>query len=422
VCQRAEDGDVTGSLAVDEHRLEGSIRELSGFSSTSGEHGITRLAWSCEYRAAQRWLLEQMHSLGLRTHVDVAGNTWGRWEVGELPALVVGSHIDSVPMGGMYDGCLGVLAGLEVVRALQQAGFRPRRQMWLVAWAEEEGSATGAALLGSRAFTGLLPESERAARRTGAGPQLTQLLRDGEERTEMLLPDLVKECDSISAYLELHIEQGPVLEEAEVPIGVVSQIVGLETGSVRVQGEPNHAGGTPMRSRKDALVGASIIVQAVDRISRELGLCATVGELAVSPGASNVIPGDCELEVDARSESQAVLDSFFVALGEECAAVGVKRGLETHYSREYALAPTELDGRLQQMLRDTATGLGITHMNIVSGAGHDAMALATKVPTAMVFVPSRLGISHAPREYSSRSACGLGTSVLAEAAAELLSG
>lgn len=413
---------MTKSLAVDEHRLEGAIKELGAFSSTSGDHGVTRLAWSAEYRAAQRWLIVQMRALGLRTHVDAAGNTWGRWEVGELPALVVGSHIDSVPMGGMYDGCLGVLAGLEVVRTLQRAGFRPRRQMWLVAWAEEEGSATGVALLGSRAFTGLLPESELTAARPGSGPQVTQLLRDGEERTETPLPDLVNECESISAYLELHVEQGPVLEEAEVPIGVVSQIVGLETGSVRVQGEPNHAGGTPMGSRKDALVGASIMVQAVDRISRELGLRATVGELAVSPGASNVIPGDCELEVDARSESQAVLDSFFVALGDECAALAAERGLEAHYSREYALAPTELDGRLRQLLRDTATGLGTAHMDIVSGAGHDAMALATKVPTAMVFVPSRLGISHAPKEFSSRSACGLGTSVLAEAAAELLSG
>lgn len=413
---------MTGSLAVDERRLESTIKELSVFSSTSGDQGITRLAWSGEYRAAQRWLIEQMRSLGLRTHVDAAGNTWGRWEVGGLPALVVGSHIDSVPMGGMYDGCLGVLAGLEVVRALQRAGFRPRRQLWLVAWAEEEGSATGVALLGSRAFTGLLPEVERAASRPSAGPRLTQLLRDGEERTETLLPDLVKECDSISAYLELHVEQGPVLEEAEVPIGIVSQIVGLETGSVRVQGEPNHAGGTPMRSRRDALVGASIIVQAVDRLSRELGLRATVGELVVSPGASNVIPGACELEVDARSESQAVLDTFFVTLGEECARLSVERGLETQYSREYALAPTELDGSLQQMLRDTATGLGSAHLDIVSGAGHDAMALATRVPTAMVFVPSRLGISHAPREFSSRSACGLGTSLLAEAAAELLSG
>lgn len=413
---------MSSSFAVDEHRLEGAIKELSAFSSTGGERGITRLAWSAEYCAAQGWLIQQMRALGLRTHVDAAGNTWGRWEVGQLPALVVGSHIDSVPMGGMFDGCLGVLAGLEVVRTLQRAGFQPRRQMWLVAWAEEEGSATGVGLLGSRAFTGLLPDADRVGGSDVTKSRTSKLLREGEERTGTLVADLVTECDDISAYLELHVEQGPVLDEAEVPIGIVSQIVGLETGSVRVHGEPNHAGGTPMRSRKDALVGASILVQATDRISRQLGLRATVGELVVSPGASNVIPGYCELKVDARSESKPILDAFFVAFGEECIAIESERGLETTYQREYALAPTSLDGSLQDMLRGGAVKLGLAHMDIASGAGHDAMALASRVPTAMVFVPSRLGISHAPREYSSRDACGAGASLLTEAAADLLSG
>ena len=409
-------------LTVDEHRLDGTLKELSTFSSTRGHQGITRLAWSTEYRAAQAWLIGQMQALGLRTHVDAAGNTWGRWEVGELPALVVGSHIDSVPMGGMFDGCLGVLAGLEVIRALQLSGFRPRRQMWLVAWAEEEGSATGSGLLGSRAFTGLLPEAERADGSAKTGPKVSELLRRGEERTGILVPDLAKECDSISAYLELHVEQGPVLEQAQVPIGIVTHIVALESGSVRVRGETNHAGGTPMTSRKDALVGASFIVQAAERLSQQLGLRATVGEIAISPGASNVIPGSCELSLDARSESQATLDAFLAALEGELAVMGAERGLETQYQRSYAIAPTSLDGYLQQALRDAAARLELPHMDMISGAGHDAMALATKVPTGMIFVPSRMGVSHAPQEYTSPQECGAGAALLAEIVAELLAG
>ena len=177
-----------------------------------------------------------------------------------------------------------------------------------------------------------------------------------------------------------------------------------------------------MTSRKDALVGASFIVQAAERLSQQLGLRATVGEIAISPGASNVIPGSCELSLDARSESQATLDAFLAALEGELAVMGAERGLETQYQRRYAIAPTSLDGYLQQALRDAAARLELPHMDMISGAGHDAMALATKVPTGMIFVPSRMGVSHAPQEYTSPQECGGGAALLAEIVAELLAG
>lgn len=406
---------------VDQGRLEDDLRTLASFSAPSTLGGVTRRAWSDEFFAAQRWLVGRFEDAGLTVHVDAANNIWGRWEEGALPAVVAGSHIDSVPSGGAFDGCLGVLGALEAIRAMRAAGHRPARQLWVVAWMEEEGSAFGTALLGSRAFVGDLDLDDAAGRRDASGRTLAEAVAArGHEWSE--LADLPAGVSDIGSYLELHIEQGPILEAAGVPVGVVTDIVCFRAGTVTFTGVSNHAGTTPMDGRNDPAVGAARAIVTARDLAVEHGVRATTGRLSATPGGSNVIPGEAAFSLDTRHRDKPALDAYLSELTARYQRIADEEGLTWNYVESYDIDPVPLDPDLQKLFTELCEASSIAHQPMVSGAGHDAMALAPRVPAGMLFVPSRAGVSHAPAEYTSPEHCALGADLLARAMAHLSNG
>jgi allantoate deiminase len=375
--------------------------------------GVSRFAWTPELAQANEWLVGRLQELGLETQIDAAGNVLGRWEEGEGTAVLLGSHLDTVPRGGRYDGALGVLAALEVVRTLKREGVSLRRPLWIVSFNDEEGSRFQTGMLGSRAFIGDLdPEDWR---RRGVADAMAAGGFDFDRLGE------AKAVDRVGAYLELHIEQGPVLEQEGLDLGIVSGIAGLLGFRVRLSGEANHAGTTPMASRRDALAGAARIVLELRDEARSRGdMTANVGILTVAPGGFNVIPGTAEFTIDARAGDADAFARAERFVKETLERVAAEEQLELEVTETHRKQPTPLDPELQEVLTRAAAAEGAVARSMPSGAGHDAMVLAKQVPAAMLFVPSRAGISHSPDEYTSPEQCELGARVLARAVRALV--
>jgi hydantoinase/carbamoylase family amidase len=375
--------------------------------------GVSRFAWTPELAEANRWFVQRLEELGLTAEIDAAGNVIGRWERGEGPAVLTGSHLDTVPRGGRFDGALGVLAALEAVRSLQREGVTPERPLWLVSFNDEEGARFRTGMLGSRVFAGEIDADDW--RRRGVAEAMAEAGFDFER-----LP-AARGIDRIGAYVELHIEQGPVLERAGVDVGIVTGIVGLLGFRARLVGEANHAGTTPMELRRDALAGtARAVITLRDEARRRDDMTANVGMCTVSPGGFNVIPGVAEFSVDVRSptpEGFARIDRF---VRDTLERISAEEGLELELEETHRLDPVPLDPALQDVLERAAEREGASHMRMPSGAGHDAMVLGRHVPAAMLFVPSRGGISHNPDEYTAPEQCELGARVLARALADLV--
>jgi hydantoinase/carbamoylase family amidase len=359
--------------------------------------GVSRFAWTPELSQANDWLMQRLREIGLEAEVDAAGNVFGRWNAGEGPAVLVGSHLDTVPRGGRYDGTLGVLAALATARALRADGVAPTRPLWVVSFNDEEGSRFQTGMLGSRAFCGELDLEDW--RRRGVADAMAHAGFEFERLAE------ARGVEGVGAYLELHVEQGPVLERAGAPLGIVTSIAGQARGVVVVDGEARHAGTTPMDTRSDALTAAAELVLRVrDAASGIPGAVATVGRLEVEPGASNVVPGRVTLSVDARAPDQERLDALLGRLGLELAAT----------------APSAMDRGLMGVLREEIERRGLEVVELSSGAGHDAGVLAAAgVPAAMLFVRSAGGISHHPDEETSPADVAVAVDVLAAAAARL---
>ncbi len=391
--------------------LAADLQELALVGADEG--GVSRFAWTPELAAANAWLVERLRDLGLDADVDPAGNVLGRWEEGEGTAVVVGSHLDTVPRGGRYDGALGVLAALDVVRGLKEDGASLRRPLWVVSFNDEEGGRFQTGMLGSRAFIGDLDLDDW--RRRG----VDEAMREGGFDFDRLAE--ARGIDAVGAYLELHIEQGPVLEQEGVDIGIVTAIAGLLGFRIRLTGEANHAGTTPMVARRDALVGASRIVLALRDEARVRGdMTANVGLLEIQPGGFNVIPGRAEFTVDVRAGEAGVYDRVERFARETFERVAAEEQLELDMAVTHRKTPTPLDPELQALLEVVATEEGATARRMPSGAGHDAMVLAKHVPAAMLFVPSRAGVSHSPDEFTSREHCELGARVLGRAVRRLV--
>jgi allantoate deiminase len=391
--------------------LEAELQEAASIGAEDG--GVSRFAWTPELAEANAWLVGRLESLGLETQIDPAGNVFGRWDEGEGKAVLVGSHLDTVPRGGRYDGALGVLAAVEVVRVLKKSRASLRRPLWVVSFNDEEGSRFQTGMLGSRAFVGDLDLADWrrrgvAAAMAGGGFDFERL---GEARG----------IDDVGAYLELHIEQGPVLEQEGVDLGIVTGIAGLLGFRVRLTGEANHAGTTPMSSRRDALAGASRVVLALRDEARSRGdMTANVGILTVAPGGFNVIPGTAELTIDVRA---GAADAFARAEGfvrKTLDRIAEEEQLGLEVTETHRKPPTPLDPELQEVLAEAADVEGASVRRMPSGAGHDAMVLAKHVSAAMLFVPSRAGVSHSPEEYTAPEHCELGARVLTRAVASLV--
>ena len=327
-------------------RLAADLETAGRFSSEGP--GVTRFAWSPELAAANEWLAQRMRDVGLAVGQDAAGNVIGCWDAGSSPALVVGSHLDTVPCGGRYDGALGVLAGLEAIRLLRERGIEPRRPIWLVSFMDEEGARFGASLFGSRAFVGE-PMQRYSDCRDAAGVTLRDVLVDTGRSFEGI--GAARAIDDVGAYLELHIEQGPTLEEAGLDIGVVTGIAGSQRFFARFVGKANHAGTTPMAGRRDALAGAARAALALREEARSRDdLTATVGTIRVEPGSVNVIPGICEFSIDMRSpadEGFASIEPFVRSTLEQVAA---SEGLELELEQRARNEPEQLPRGLQDVL------------------------------------------------------------------------
>jgi allantoate deiminase len=368
--------------------------------------GISRFAWTPELGEANAWFMERLEALGLAAELDPAGNVLGRWESGEGKAVLLGSHLDTVPNGGCYDGALGVLAALDVVRRLHADGVEPRRPVWIVSFNDEEGARFQTGMLGSRAFCGECDVEDWGRR--GISEAMTEAGHDFGRLTE------ARGVEGVGAYLELHIEQGPVLERNGVDLGIVTAITGMLGFRARFLGEANHAGTTPMGHRRDALTGAARAVLALRDAARDRGdMTANVGAIAAEPGGFNVVPGAAEFTIDVRSPSAERYAGLEPLVRETLEAIAADEGLGLELAETHRKPPVALDPDLQDALEAAAGEEGATTLRMPSGAGHDAMVLAHHVPAAMLFVPSRGGVSHSPDEFTSPEQCELGARVLA---------
>jgi allantoate deiminase len=375
--------------------------------------GVSRFAWTPELAHANEWLVSRLEELGLEAEIDPAGNVLGRWDTGEGKALLMGSHLDTVPRGGRYDGALGVLSALATVRALREEGVEPERPLWVVSFNDEEGSRFQTGMLGSRAFCGELDLEDW--RRRGVADAMARAGFDFDRLSD------TNRVERVGAYLELHIEQGPVLEQSGEDVGIVTAITGLLGFRVKLTGVANHAGTTPMALRRDALAGASRIVLALRQEARARDdMTANVGVLSVEPGGFNVVPGQAQFTVDVRSPTATGFEQAEAFVRETVERIAADEELGVEISVTHSKPPVALDQELQNALVEAAEGERASYRRMPSGAGHDAMVLAHHVPAAMLFVPSRGGLSHCPEEYTPPEQCELGTRVLARAVRKLV--
>ena len=378
------------ALRVNGQRLWDSLMELARIGATP-KGGVCRLALTELDGQGRDLFVRWAKAAGCSVRVDAIGNIFAR-RVGRdnaLPPIVTGSHIDTQPTGGKFDGNYGVLAGLEVLRSLNDAGIETEAPLEVVVWTNEEGSRFVPVMMGSGVFAGAFTLEhalvQRDAQGVSVGEALAQIGYAGDTNE-----------GTVGAYFEAHIEQGPVLEANDCVIGVVQGALGQRWYDVVLQGMEAHAGPTPMALRRDALLGASALVEAVNRIALEHAPHArgTVGSLEVFPNSRNVIPGRVSLSVDLRAADDARLTALDEALRAFCAQLARERQLEVQVEQVVYFPPQPFTPALVEGVRNDAVALGLSAMDVVSGAGHDAVYLARVAPTAMVFVPCAGGISH----------------------------
>ncbi|NLJ33925.1 MAG: Zn-dependent hydrolase [Firmicutes bacterium] len=406
-------------------RIKRDLEALAQFTATPGK-GITRMAFTPEERRARDYLAGEMKAAGLEVYTDAAGNLFGR-RPGKNPkaaVVMVGSHIDSVQNGGRFDGAAGVVAAVEIARALQELGKETVHPIEVVVMTEEEGSRFGAGLYGSRAMTG-----------EGISPEeLTNTFDDegisnGEAMKAFGLdPDKIRQAvrpaGTVKAFLELHIEQGPILEAAGFKIGIVESIIGLRTIQVVIYGSADHAGTTPMDMRRDALVGASKIVSQVPSLIQKLGenTVATVGILQVKPGCANIVPAEVKFTIDLRASDNEIIEKAAAKLKKMVAEICSPLNLEYSWEELLAVQPVATGVEIANIVEGVAVQKGIDTMRMQSGAGHDAMVMAKLCPIGLLFVPSKNGKSHCPEEWSDYEDIALGADLYLETILTLANG
>ncbi|MFM2429310.1 MAG: hypothetical protein RLZZ511_523 [Cyanobacteriota bacterium] len=376
--------------------------------------GIGRLAFSSEDIAARQWVAQQLQAAGMTVQIDAAGNLIGRYAgTSDLPVLATGSHIDTVPIGGKFDGCLGVLAGIEVVRTLRENQIQLRHPIEVIIFSDEERS-----MIGSKAMAGQLESSPDHYARLDGTPIQQSLAAVGGNWATIAT---AQRDQAIAAFIELHVEQGGVLEKAGAAIGVVTGVVGQRRFAVQIQGQPNHAGTTPMTDRQDALVAAAQLVLAVNQLALQTPgeQVATVGHLTVSPNATNTIPGHVELHIDLRDLSGEHLQRLIQQIEIHINHIAVLTNTTITWRSLLDIEPTRADPRIIHTLTQLCVTQDLAYLELPSRAGHDAQAMGRVVPMGMIFVPSRSGISHSEQEFTSAEECAQGTSLLLQSLIKL---
>ncbi len=398
----------SSDVRVNGERLNETMQHMHTFGENA-EGGSDRVAYSDHNHVALSYLANLMLQSGLRPQVDVAGNLVGRraGRVDGLAPLVAGSHIDTVPNGGHYDGIVGVMSAIEVARTLHEAGIELDHPLEVVIWSNEEGGKTG-----SRSWAGTVHARELdlpslGDKTLGAG---MAFIGGQPER----LAENARQPGDVAGYIELHVEQGAILDREQIDIGVVQGIVGIKRWYITVRGFANHAGTTPMDQRQDALYASALMVAEIRRIiTGEPGTqVGTVGRLDVSPGAPNVIAGEVLFSLEIRDLSMDKVTRLFARIEESLTGIAGANDVDVAFDQYYESPETPTDAGMQDLVRESAAALGLSSRDMPSGAGHDGQSMKGIAPVGMIFVPSKDGISHAPSEYTSPEQITNGANVL----------
>jgi len=401
-----------GRYVVDGWRLWTRLSELAEIGKHE-EGGVARLSFTPEERAAKDLVASYMREAGLAVREDAAGNLFGRREGSDpgAPAVLVGSHLDSVLGGGDFDGPLGVIGGIEVLQIMDEEGVETERPVEVVAFTDEEGARFSLGMIGSRALTGELSQ-EDLRHEDQDGVSVAEAMR-GAVLDPARIGEAARSSDSLAAYLELHIEQGKVLEAEGLPVGVVTGIAGPVWLDLSFAGEAGHAGTTPMGARRDALAAAAEVVGIIEEEASATGsTVGTVGRIGARPGGINIIPGRVELSLDLRDIDGAVRDRVEGRIRERAGEACERRGIGLEFEELQRLPPAPCSAEIQAAIAAACEREGMRPFTLPSGAGHDGMHVAGLCPMGMIFVRSRDGISHNPKERSSPEDCEAGCKVL----------
>jgi allantoate deiminase len=411
---QAVQSEIYNYIKQNEHVIEEYIEKLGSFGRLS-EGGIVRPVYSDQWFAAHRQLADWMAEAGLEVRADAVGNLWGlhgRKSAGK--GYASGSHLDTVKEGGKYDGGLGILAALAAIRFLKELYGEPRLPLEVVALCEEEGSRFSKTFLGSRAITGTLPAEELDENRDAEGISVAEAARACGFNPAQL--DSARRTD-LAGFIELHIEQGRLLDDVKLEVGIVQAITGTRHMTVTFEGQADHAGTTPMDLRSDALVAAAQAITNINAIALKMGrpAVATVGKLSIEPGATNIVPARVVMTVDMR-HSEPDKKAFLICQVEQaCRTAAATQRVEVTFEREMDRIPAQMSPEIINLLKATADELGISNMAMVSGAGHDSQVVVEQIPTGMIFVPSKSGRSHSRAEYTPLDQILPGIAVLAQA-------
>ena len=392
-------------------------RRVEQYDHLEPERGVNRLACTEANRKLRDYAVMRMKEAGLEVKIDKIGNIFARKEgiKTSTGSIMCGSHLDSVPNGGQFDGCLGVFGAIEAIRRMTEDSFDNERPVEVVVFTGEEGPAFGMSLLGSSALVGKINMAEALGKNNTAGQTLDEALREINYKG-----DFTRTLEDVEYMVELHIEQGPVLHKENIPIGIVENIAGITWLMVTIKGEGNHAGTTPMKMRKDALVTASEIVSFVNRRANEivdkLGsvTVGTVGKLNVFPNGTNSIPAKVEMGIDIRDVVKENMDSLKSEVVKFINGLGGKYGVDAEIQMPPLHFPTPLSAEVVNIIEQSAKQVGIQTKRMNSGAGHDSQNMAEKVKTGMIFVPSVNGISHSPMEWTEWEDIETGVHVLTQ--------
>jgi len=401
-------------LKINFDRLWAEIEELSRIGQDQ-RGGVSRPSFSLPDLEARKWLIDRIEKAGLTPRQDSAGNIFGRLPGKTPPVVMAGSHLDTVINGGRFDGSVGVLSALECLRRIREENFELYRTLELVSFTDEEGNLAGD-FLGSRAFTGQLGEGQLKATRTQFGPPLAEIVEKAGLSVENI-PLAAKERPELLAYLELHIEQGPVLEEEEVPIGLVTAIAGKRYFQATFVGRAGHAGTIPMELRQDAFISlADFALKANQLVLRKYeDNTLTIGRVVLKPGSFSIIPGEADFTLDLRSLNCQELEEMaeeVLALAREVAST---RGVSFYQQLVDSTGPVAISEPILNRLKALSQELGYDYRLLHSGAGHDAQIIASICPAGLIFIPSLQGLSHVPEEAINPSDLEKGANLLLQA-------
>lgn len=402
------------TLSAQTERIRKDLETMAAFTASPGR-GMTRYSFSEEDRKTREYIRARMEEAGLSTFEDAAANLFGRraGNRADAPAIMIGSHFDSVKNGGNFDGLAGVVIGLEIARVLHDNGIETECPLEFAAIVEEEGARFGSGLYGSRAMAGSLSREQLDAFKDRDGISMAEALRafgfDPDRIAEAVRPK-----GSLKAFIELHIEQGPILEAEDLDVGIVKTIVGITLQEVEILGRPDHAGTTPMDMRANALLAASEAALFLDRAARDAGegTVGTIGRVEVFPGGANIVPGRVFFTVDIRSVNNEKATGLVSSLGAFLKEMETKYGVTTSMTEKLAVAPVQMSEEITCLFTEEAKKRGYSMRSMQSGAGHDAMIMAEITNAGLLFVPSKGGRSHCPEEWTDYEQIAKGANVI----------